>query len=214
MFQSLIWVACPTGLFRPTAKRSTTCFNPSYGLHALRARARLCKFHACVSFNPSYGLHALRASFRFEYPADMSRFNPSYGLHALRASSKVVWEVVLEVSIPHMGCMPYGQIVPFFSSGIFTFQSLIWVACPTGSTGSSGLVGSLGFNPSYGLHALRADNVRIMSACQERVSIPHMGCMPYGRWRGKQGACHKIVSIPHMGCMPYGPRTIESIARS
>ncbi len=60
------------------------------------------------------------------------------------------------------------------------FQSLIWVACPTG--------------PQY------AD--RRMS--RSTVSIPHMGCMPYGRSQCILQSNADRVSIPHMGCMPYG----------
>ncbi len=39
----------------------------------------------------------------------------------------------MNVSIPHMGCMPYGRII----------QNMFRMVLP-------------GFNPSYGLHALRA----------------------------------------------------------
>ncbi len=37
------------------------------------------------------------------------------------------------------------------------------------------------------------------------VSIPHMGCMPYGLDPVGVTIDHLLVSIPHMGCMPYGP---------
>ncbi len=61
-------------------------FNPSYGLHALRAG--LIKCYCTLTrecFNPSYGLHALRAGETESHSDRMSCFNPSYGLHALRA---------------------------------------------------------------------------------------------------------------------------------
>ncbi len=44
------------------------------------------------------------------------------------------------VSIPHMGCMPYGPWLQV------TFDR-----------------GGTGFNPSYGLHALRARTVRVLA---------------------------------------------------
>ncbi len=38
-------------------------------------------------------------------------FNPSYGLHALRAVSEIRNRITdMIVSIPHMGCMPYGLL--------------------------------------------------------------------------------------------------------
>ena len=179
-FQSLIWVACPTG---------TVCLLPA---------------PAMVGFNPSYGLHALRAT------AKCPMVNPR------------------TVSIPHMGCMPYGH----YRNGMAApwagaFQSLIWVACPTGSADNPAAYTCTSFNPSYGLHALRAGSG---GSCHRTccVSIPHMGCMPYGpdthpTRRGTYGfqsliwvACPTggelplgrhagpTVSIPHMGCMPYG----------
>ena len=112
LFQSLIWVACPTGgelLRAPDGQilvsiphmgcmpygldeksidgPGTLRFNPSYGLHALRALKNEDLQPLAKRFNPSYGLHALRAAKylqstdQFEYS-----FNPSYGLHALRAN--------------------------------------------------------------------------------------------------------------------------------
>ncbi len=164
-------------------------------------------------------------------------FNPSYGLHALRAGKGVCFgprEAV--VSIPHMGCMPYGLLYRLhldgaqrmFQSLIWVacptgwltnhrsastrkFQSLIWVACPTGQRRSLALPAALAgapvsiphmgcmpygrrdplsveqkyrsFNPSYGLHALRAQGSRRVGSQVGGVSIPHMGCMPYGRGR-------------------------------
>ncbi len=110
-FQSLIWVACPTGVteepvvaprfprvsiphmgcmpygrrLRRVCGRQKRCFNPSYGLHALRARAASVATVPTPSFNPSYGLHALRATGEGGGGLADRRFNPSYGLHALRA---------------------------------------------------------------------------------------------------------------------------------
>ena len=86
----------------------------------------------------------------------MYSFNPSYGLHALRAHDGRCGAQHRRVSIPHMGCMPYG-LVPSGWEGLEAgFQSLIWVACPTG-------IGSM-----------------IETVLLNTVSIPHMGCMPYG----------------------------------
>ena len=112
-----------------------TRFNPSYGLHALRASFCVPSSAPLDSFNPSYGLHALRAYPDARVAVANARFNPSYGLHALRAEPGLPGcePGLLQVSIPHMGCMPYGRL---------------W-AWPT-----SRPVGC--FNPSYGLHALRA----------------------------------------------------------
>ncbi len=194
-FQSLIWVACPTGVvgFRhdPYVR---SCFNPSYGLHALRATMR--RRHGLVKscFNPSYGLHALRAHSPISKRRWFQSFNPSYGLHALRATAcldqrsaslkfqSLIWvacptgalmsgrsadEVV--VSIPHMGCMPYGPIMsPWCILDHHVFQSLIWVACPTGRMHQVDPSWSRSFNPSYGLHALRAvkiSNLKFSSDC-------------------------------------------------
>ncbi len=109
LFQSLIWVACPTGVVGRKAYNLPLGFNPSYGLHALRACKSIVYPHERSSFNPSYGLHALRAPregviWRYDL-----RFNPSYGLHALRAFALERFvRCNLVVSIPHMGCMPYG----------------------------------------------------------------------------------------------------------
>ena len=62
LFQSLIWVACPTGA-TPTTQAQVEFygFNPSYGLHALRAPTPCSHAKISWGFNPSYGLHALRA---------------------------------------------------------------------------------------------------------------------------------------------------------
>ncbi len=44
------------------------------------------QFHPQECFNPSYGLHALRASWEWVGTEPEPGFNPSYGLHALRAN--------------------------------------------------------------------------------------------------------------------------------
>ena len=110
-----------------------------------------------------------------------------------------------KVSIPHMGCMPYGRATDSCPVCLGPeFQSLIWVACPTGKNkifvkkyfeivsiphmgcmpyGRSMVIGfglvQFSFNPSYGLHALRAARNHLATN-RPGVSIPHMGCMPYG----------------------------------
>ncbi len=96
-----------------------------------------------------------------------------------------------------------------------SFQSLIWVACPTGTPIEYQSPFDRSFNPSYGLHALRAI-FQPLSKCKISVSIPHMGCMPYGHGAGGCAGRRKPVSIPHMGCMPYGrcaPRALPSTAQ-
>ena len=113
----------------------------------------------------------------------------------------------IEVSIPHMGCMPYGPLMAIMPYGDpLWFQSLIWVACPTGPPAPTRecIVFAIGFNPSYGLHALRAMAIMPYGDHPNQVSIPHMGCMPYGPWMEFQYVVDHNVSIPHMGCMPYG----------
>ncbi len=60
------------------------------------------------------------------------------------------------------------------------------------------------FNPSYGLHALRALLHPAPKTLLLHVSIPHMGCMPYGPSHIVVSYLFREVSIPHMGCMPYG----------
>ena len=132
-FQSLIWVACPTGRDLHCGRERMMSFNPSYGLHALRAVRSFAGWRRNRSFNPSYGLHALRASSCCCRKFFLQCFNPSYGLHALRA---VQWS--------------------FNNGKVCLFQSLIWVACPTGWGCEPGCEPGCGFNPSYGLHALRA----------------------------------------------------------
>ncbi len=103
--------------------------------------------------------------------------------------------------------MPYGRVISVQRRQLLKFQSLIWVACPTGLGGKRVLDRAsmfqsliwvacptgkffavdfddlLGFNPSYGLHALRARSCGRHAQGIRRVSIPHMGCMPYGRLR-------------------------------
>ena len=63
----------------------------------------------------------------------LARFNPSYGLHALRASGLVDCKLqVLEFqSLIWVAC-PTGIETVTVTVGVVEFQSLIWVACPTG----------------------------------------------------------------------------------
>ncbi len=134
------------------------------------------------SFNPSYGLHALRAHPLNQLPNLTGSFNPSYGLHALRAGTMdVVLERKYDVSIPHMGCMPYGRggstqillrlrvsiphmgCMPYGPFKTATDRETIDVSIPhmgcmpygPPAAGAS-VRRRIGFNPSYGLHALRA----------------------------------------------------------
>ena len=110
LFQSLIWVACPTG-----ATPTTQAQVEFYG------------------FNPSYGLHALRANHQNSVRRRRRSFNPSYGLHALRAASAVVvcprlmFQSLIWVACP----TGEGAAAPWLL--LLVFQSLIWVACPTGA---------------------------------------------------------------------------------
>ncbi len=135
------------------------------------------------SFNPSYGLHALRAEVWYTRFRRKNSFNPSYGLHALRAprSTKFLGETIV-VSIPHMGCMPYGPL------SISDNHTDVWVSIPhMGCMPYGPQVDPAPdqpewcFNPSYGLHALRAATSLQALAGTAVVSIPHMGCMPYGQ---------------------------------
>ena len=136
-------------------------------------------------FNPSYGLHALRAWHRQKLVRSRQGFNPSYGLHALRAQSNA-WLV---------DCQGW-------------FQSLIWVACPTGVLSHATInSAAAGFNPSYGLHALRA---RLYTEIESIYGLGFQSLIwvacPTG-YRNRRGIVGFGVSIPHMGCMPYGPPT-------
>ncbi len=135
-FQSLIWVACPTGSsLHWSGLHQSACFNPSYGLHALRAYSATspCQSSRC----------------RFQ---------------------SLIW----------VAC-PTGPTRRPSTSWPRPFQSLIWVACPTGGGRHRGMAFRLfSFNPSYGLHALRAVDAIGGWRFGCLVSIPHMGCMPYG----------------------------------
>ncbi len=183
----------------------------------------------------------------------LARFNPSYGLHALRAQCKNSVVVFISVSIPHMGCMPYGP-GNGQGGGAPRPVSIPHMGCmPYGP--AAGIVAVLRnrcFNPSYGLHALRAQ-VRgcstettetfqslIWVACPTGAQLPHaadvfrlfqsliwVACptgfvlllpvlqgkmfqsliwvaCPTGQHRPALRRVRSAVSIPHMGCMPYG----------
>ena len=113
----------------------------------------------------------------------LASFNPSYGLHALRACQHAARRGPDHVSIPHMGCMPYGHMNHFTINLMVGFQSLIWVACPTGCL-------PLECSPPAQI-----------------VSIPHMGCMPYGQQIVKWGwgDAVKFQSLIWVAC-PTGLR--------
>ncbi len=135
MFQSLIWVACPTG---PAPPRPHDRVSPvsiphmgcmPYGL------ARIGMKHSLnSSFNPSYGLHALRARVSAYCPSRYQCFNPSYGLHALRAATAPERACRCDrfQSLIWVAC-PTGLFFCHPPLAHHRFQSLIWVACPTGS---------------------------------------------------------------------------------
>ena len=134
------------------------------------------------SFNPSYGLHALRALVRGRkrLPRKNS-FNPSYGLHALRAGSlaKSISPTCSFQSLIWVAC-PTGVQCWRWTAQAVRFQSLIWVACPTGAT------------------------IRVMSpAWAAFQSLIWVAC-PTGRCVRPAWCAGRSVSIPHMGCMPYG----------
>ncbi len=158
-----------------------------YGRHS---NAASCQVSSC--FNPSYGLHALRAIIADAAMRPRVSFNPSYGLHALRAGSGGSCHRTCCVSIPHMGCMPYGPDTHPTRRGTYGFQSLIWVACPTG--------GEL----PLGHHA------------GPTVSIPHMGCMPYGhqnrRYRDEHAEFQSLIWVAcptgRVGAGPSGLPTL------
>ncbi len=161
-FQSLIWVACPTGIAtsgcQPTARvPSNVSFNPSYGLHALRARtgqphlAYQAEFQSLIWVACPTGRMCNRVG---------------------RSDSFV--------SIPHMGCMPYGQALRQAHSVAYEFQSLIWVACPTGARARSYKVSNRMFQSLIWVACPTGPLGAPASASGSAVSIPHMGCMPYG----------------------------------
>ncbi len=135
-------------------------------------------------------------------------FNPSYGLHALRASTTTPATITTATfqSLIWVACPTgYASIFRNFTRG--SFQSLIWVACPTGADA-----------PSCWSRTARRFQSLIWVACPTgtrnrtnmitcpiaSVSIPHMGCMPYGLLPRHSQTLLFGVSIPHMGCMPYG----------
>ncbi len=182
-FQSLIWVACPTG--HASVLRTCAVLEVSIPHMGCMPYGQLCAHCICVFTLVSiphmgcmpYGLHqeaGVSASDEFQSliwvacPTGIPRVD-------------VVFSLKLGVSIPHMGCMPYGlgewNIDVFHSNGFnpsyglhalraqefelwrsdtYQFQSLIWVACPTGNIVGKSYGNRRGFNPSYGLHALRA----------------------------------------------------------
>ncbi len=160
-----------------------------------------------VSFNPSYGLHALRALRLGLRIRIMMRFNPSYGLHALRAWMPTAHMIRNHmVSIPHMGCMPYGLNKEYADPDYWIrFQSLIWVACPTGEGVVYYLPHVALFQSLIWVACPTGGSADVYALVSGRVSIPHMGCMPYGPQRRSRALPSGAVSIPHMGCMPYGP---------
>ena len=139
-------------------------------------------------FNPSYGLHALRAD-NAGHTGSVCRgrcFNPSYGLHALRALTLEAdgWRLV--VSIPHMGCMPYGpgpnaRIALGLDYGFNPSYGLhalrAWSVSESHRDGAASR-----FNPSYGLHALRAlAYPRFVFSCCGFQSLIWVAC-PTGGW--------------------------------
>ena len=158
-FQSLIWVACPTGLSFLSLERNGIgnvsiphmgCM--PYGLYSI------CTLfvHVLVSI-PHMGCmpYGLKEAYR---KADRLAVSiPHMGCMPYGPLAGLPQQSVRCVSIPHMGCMPYGLGGSRCRLGVaLPFQSLIWVACPTG------------FSSLY-------DGEDI-----PYVSIPHMGCMPYG----------------------------------
>ena len=206
-FQSLIWVACPTGAAAvPIAVPIAVVSIPHMG---------------CMPYG-------LRTS---PEPSGESKVSiPHMGCMPYGRLPSGLAVVDNRVSIPHMGCMPYG---PSYNAAerqhLVEFQSLIWVACPTGQAAfeqlfeewrvsiphmgcmpyglsSTRMLSSRAnsFNPSYGLHALRATDCQVGLGRCRQVSIPHMGCMPYGPAVIGNPQTDQVVSIPHMGCMPYG----------
>ena len=138
-------------------------------------------------FNPSYGLHALRArttAGQTPWPARVSI--PHMGCMPYGRLRKLSSRNNCVVSIPHMGCMPYGQIVQIHCCQREQFQSLIWVACPTGREMTSSFLLKWEFQ-----------------------SLIWVAC-PTGRAATRATSWSRMVSIPHMGCMPYGRQTASS----
>ncbi len=75
-----------------------------------------------------------------------------------------------KVSIPHMGCMPYGLEIIIFLIGMY-IVSIPHMGCmPYGPEDATALPVALrSFNPSYGLHALRA--VKCLRNCFKKSSF-------------------------------------------
>ena len=123
----------------------------------------------------------------------------------------VVLERKYDVSIPHMGCMPYGLIDNYsVESPAGCFNPSYGLHALRASNGIKRHHSTPGFNPSYGLHALRARLGCKDASGRRRVSIPHMGCMPYGLCKSREvRQASTQVSIPHMGCMPYGQQLVR-----
>ena len=123
-----------------------------------------------MCFNPSYGLHALRAILSRVMANIFSKFQSLIWVACPTGGRSVACGGRRKpVSIPHMGCMPYGPYTVLLSGLCSSeFQSLIWVACPTGRQYRLRQDLDCSFNPSYGLHALRARRLQSASPIERR----------------------------------------------
>ncbi len=217
VFQSLIWVACPTGGGGPVLRSAAGPVSiPHMGCMPYGPRAATL---ALLNYNVSiphmgcmpygqelaqYGIQNLQLFQSLIWVACPTGKRSTCVATDTRSFQSLIWVACPtgqewhrppgwcgRVSIPHMGCMPYGRLLRNRARAALSFQSLIWVACPTGvNICLTTLFVCFSFNPSYGLHALRA-GLDSEFGCTILVSIPHMGCMPYGPLR----RTHKLTLI-------------------
>ncbi len=258
LFQSLIWVACPTGLRDHPMRRRSRVSIPHMGCMPYGQASPDNSGHTSLVSIPHMGCmpYGLCSISHLHFGVVESLFQSLIWVACPTGVRRLCWQYWdVAVSIPHMGCMPYGR-APRASRAAAARVSIPHMGCmPYGPGRAPGLpirclvsiphMGcmpygpgwlarrwgqSLCFNPSYGLHALRAQSglctaldsldsfnpsygLHALRATQPvrdsvhitPVSIPHMGCMPYGPSLRSIAKSLSAVSIPHMGCMPYGP---------
>ncbi len=161
-FQSLIWVACPTGSNRtPTCLMFLDVSIPHMG---------------CMPYGLWLALQKRLQTGEFQSLIWVAC--PTGGIWRTEGRATVL------VSIPHMGCMPYGPRCTARPPAVGAkFQSLIWVACPTGTIVRFRSASTMSFQSLIWVACPTGCTVAAGSTCGRGVSIPHMGCMPYGpKW--------------------------------
>ncbi len=116
--------------------RSTYVSIPHMGCMPYGRQQRRLLLGVRCRFNPSYGLHALRAECSRSALSRIVVSIPHMGCMPYGRDPNVCHCHSRQVSIPHMGCMPYGRVSRSCATARLPFQSLIWVACPTGYNAS------------------------------------------------------------------------------